>query len=418
MAEIVDCDEFGEITLRLDALVRGGELHLDDRIVQRGYISVALKAGQLCFRATKFVGLFPLNESVWIRVRPRADIYSLSFMLVRSGLIPKAVPEFSRGYTPIFASSAGVERIYVQSLLRSVAKIIRKGLVKEYVDETNAAPGRGRLLVAETVQAYASKGVRYKHRFRSSVLSSNVIKNIAVREALVGTFEWFDRNARRDPVVSQLRQSIAYFRAVPAWHGSKVELMQSISSELRSLPPRLTHYAEPLWISLLLLQSAVPEIAGDGFVKMESLIVDVSMVFEGFVRNVLSDVLAPLGYEVVDGNATTYHLFENSEKYKVQPDIVILRDGIALVVLDAKYKPSISEQDRYEVISFMDALGVQKGGFICPAVGGESYSAIGTTGSGKSLSCIRVDLALARHPDQMQQLRDGVLRILEGDAQP
>ncbi|MGR3343995.1 MAG: hypothetical protein ACU0DI_12360 [Paracoccaceae bacterium] len=49
--------------------------------------------------------------------------------------------------------------------------------------------------------------------------------------------------------------------------------------------------------------------------------------------------------------------------------MIIQREGAVVALPDAKYKPEPKVADRYEVLSFMDAVGVNLGGFVCPANG-------------------------------------------------
>ncbi|WP_432593003.1 5-methylcytosine restriction system specificity protein McrC [Stenotrophomonas maltophilia] len=413
MAELIDCEEFGEISVPISSLISGGEVRFDERIVQRGYVSVSIKDGRICLRATKFVGIFPLNEKLWIRVRPRANIASLSYILIESGAVPRAIPEFSRGYTPVFLPAEGVERLYAPSLLRGIERVLRKGFSKSYIDNLNSPPGRGRLMVAETAKMYAAKGIKYRHRFRQSILTSAIVRNIALREAVVSCLAWFRHKAPKDPMKGQLEKSLLLLRSIPPWHGKRSELVRELSREIRTLPASLGYYSDPLWVSLLLLQRAVPELSGEGFVKLESLIVDVSIAFEGYVRNKIAQRLQPLGYEVVDGNKVTFRLFDDTKINRVQPDIVIMFEGRPLLILDVKYKPSVSEQDRYELMAFMDALNVSFGGFVCPSVGDAHMRRIGRTRSGKHISCLRLDLSSQNSVESIDSLMLDVLRLID-----
>ena len=98
-AEVVECEEFGEIQVPASRLIRGGELRLDERIVGRGYLNVALSQGQVVFRADRFVGLIPVTDDLAIRVRPRATISNLSYVLARSGVAPLASFPWRRSKT-------------------------------------------------------------------------------------------------------------------------------------------------------------------------------------------------------------------------------------------------------------------------------------------------------------------------------
>lgn len=94
--------------------------------------------------------------------------------------------------------------------------------------------------------------------------------------------------------------------------------------------------------------------------------------------------------------------------------MIISKDGKIVALLDAKYKPDPKEQDRYEVLSFMDAMGVSIGGFVCPANGNDSSRYIGTTEAGKNVFSHRYDLAAADPNTESDKFCENVVRMIEG----
>lgn len=414
MPEIIECEEFEELSVRVSALLEDGELRLDERITTKGYLSAAMKGGQITLRATKYVGTIPLTTSISIRVKPRATITNLSYMLVRSGVIPTAISGFSRGYLPRFTVAENVEKIYGRSLLDGAKLIAKRGFMKEYIRPANPSPWRGRLLASDTVRRHAAKGVRYRHEFDHSTLSPSTIENIALKAALTQTKEWFQARDRRNPIISEAKAVLHDLWPVANWEGRRSDLVARLAQRIRTLSPHLHHYREPLWASLLILQSALPEVGFDGSVRLDSLIVDVSSVFEAYLRKELAERLRPHGYQVEDGNKAPAPLFKDAGLYSVHPDIVIKRNGAIIALLDAKYKPDPKEADRYEVLSFMDALGVSVGGFICPAVETDTSRYLGETESGKQLFSLRYDLAMVDPGAESDRLAQNVLQMLQG----
>ena len=154
--DVIDCEEFGEIQVAISSLIENRELRLDPRISGRGYLNVSLSRGQVVFRADRYVGLIPISDRLSIRVRPRADIANLSYMLAQSGVIPSAVQEFSRGYLPRFESGQGTEEIYYRSLLSAIERVISRGLMKSYIQVADPPAWRGRYLVSETVRRWSA----------------------------------------------------------------------------------------------------------------------------------------------------------------------------------------------------------------------------------------------------------------------
>lgn len=416
MVEIIDCEEFDEINLRVSALLDGDELRLDERITSKGYLTATMKAGQISLKATRFVGTIPLTESVSVRVKPRASIANLSYMLVRSGVAPSAIVGFSRGYMPRFVAAESVEKIYGRSLVDGAKLVARRGFAKEYLKPPRPAPWRGRLLASETVRRHAAKGVMYRHEFDQSVLSPSTIENMAIKAALITVRDWHKRNDRRNPIVGEASGLLHDLSAVEEWTARRSSLVSQLARKLQAIPVHLTHYRDPLWAAFLILQSVLPEVSHDGYVRLDSLIVDVSKVFEAFVRRELAIRLAAQSYEIEDGWKSPRPLLQDADDFSVHPDIIIRRGADVVALIDAKYKPDPKEQDRYEVISFMDAMGVTVGGFVCPTSGADTTRYLGTTATGKKLYSFRYDLA-ADNPDaEADKFAANVLKMINGSV--
>lgn len=417
MVEIIECEEFTDIDLRVSDLLEDGELRLDDRITGKGYLTAAIKAGSITLKANRFVGTIPVTSSVSVRVTPRASIANLSYMLVKSGIAPTAIVGFSRGYMPRFVAAEAVEKIYGRSLVDGARLVARRGFAKEYLKPVRQTPWRGRLLASETVRRHAAKGVTYRHEFDQSVLSTSTLVNVALKEALIAVRDWHKRHDKKNELIGETFLLLHDLSAVDSWTGRRSDLVAQLSRQLRSLPVRLAYYRDPLWAAFLILQSVLPEVSHDGYIQLDSLIIDVSKVFEAFVRRELSIRLSAQGYSVADGWKSPTPLFQDHHKFKVHPDIVIRRDGNVVALIDAKYKLDPKERDRYEVISFMDALGVTVGGFVCPAVDGDETRYLGVTSTGKKLYSFRYDLAAADPDVEADKFVANVLAMIDGSAE-
>lgn len=415
MREVLECEEFQELAVRVSALLDDGELRLDERINSKGYLSAALKSGQIVLRATRFVGTIPLTDDLAIRVRPRTSISNLSYMLVRSGIIPAAISGFSRGYLPRFVSTENPEKIYGRSLIDGAKLIAKRGFLKEYIRPANPSPWRGRLKASETIQRHFAKGLRYRHEFDHTTLSPATVENIALKAAIFRVKAWFQRYQPRDPIVAETKSLLHDLWSVPTWEGQDAELLSKLARKISTLSPLLSHYRDPLWTSLLILQSTLPEVALDGFVKLDSLIVDVSATFESFIRRELIERLQSRGYVIWDGNRSPAPFFQDNRTYSVHPDIIIRKSGSVVGILDVKYKPEPKEQDRYEVLSFMDATNVVIGGFVCPADRNDTSRYLGETASGKRMFSLRYDLAAEDPGKEAERLAQNVERMLNGE---
>jgi len=127
------------------------------------------------------------------------------------------------------------------------------------------------------------------------------------------------------------------------------------------------YYRDLLSIALFVLEHSSISLAIEGPVDLNAFAVNMDQVFEGYVRSVIADGLSAEGYSVKDGNQSERFLFENSNEYRIRPDILIEKAGRVVAVADAKYtKGKPSKDDMAQILSYMAAFGHSKGLLICP----------------------------------------------------
>jgi 5-methylcytosine-specific restriction enzyme subunit McrC len=411
--KIIECLEFEELQVGVKTLIENGEIKIDPRTSGKGYLAVSLRQGQVVFRADRHVGLIPINDALSVRVRPRATIANLSHMLAKSGVAPVAIPDFSRGYLPRFQVGPAVEKLYYKSLVVGIERVLARGMMKSYVKVQNPPAWRGRLLASDTIRRHFSRGVHYRHEFEFHSLSVGATENVALKEALQQVRGWMSKHDRKNPDLRRIDKILSELRDVPEWAGKKAALVEEIGRRVGLLPAHLNYYRDPLWTTFVLLQSKLPDVSEDGSVSLDSLIVDISKIFEAFVRRVLVDRAHQKGWNIRDGNLNPSNFFTNVGDYVVKPDIVIAKGKEPIAVLDAKYKIDPKEGDRYELLSFMDALNVKSGGFILPYRPGERSRYLGTTAGGKKMYSLRFDLSVDDLEEEADRLFYNVIELIE-----
>jgi 5-methylcytosine-specific restriction enzyme subunit McrC len=419
--DILIVDEHDDINVPIDRLLSGGEIALDKRIEKRGYFNIALSSGRVRLTTTRFIGLIPLTENLAVRVVPKVTISNLGKMMVKAGNIPAFIEDFSRGYLPSFAASEKAIEIYHGVLIAAVTKLRRLGIMKSYASLDQPPPWRGRLLVSQTVKTQIARGVRYKKSFDFQTLSTNIAANQLLKLALTVVLEWLrkstDNKVRRKipGILAHLRE----FDGVSAPARRTAELAAKIPALARNLPVQYRYYSEAMWITYVILQGLIPDPTKTGYVSLDSMIVDVSAVFEGYIRKILQEHSAMLSCHVKDGNAPANQhpfFFDRQQENRVKPDIILERQGKVEAILDVKYKKSVNEHDRYELLSFMEVTGAKEGAFIVPLLESSGGSIrLGTTLGGRRMSLIAFDLAAPVIEDEEVKLVKAVSRLIQGE---
>jgi 5-methylcytosine-specific restriction enzyme subunit McrC len=416
-AAIIDCEEFGVLEISANRLMVDGEISIDPRIAERGYLNVSLAKGRVVFRADRYVGLIPVADGLSIRVRPRALIGNIAHMIVRSGIAPAAIPDFSRGYMPKFETGVNAEKVYYAPLIGGVERILEAGMMKSYVQVENPPAWRGRFLASDTIKRHRARNVRYRNEFDYKTLSYGGCENVALKHSLKIVRAWLvaEKDRKLAPFVARADGAIERMAAIPDLKYDVGRLVQEIGRSAGRLPFQYSYYQDPLWTAYLLLQSRLPDMSAEGFVTLDSLIIDLSKVFEAYVRTVLIERAPAKGWRIVDGNLKPFPFFSGDSAYQVQPDMVVLKDGKPVALVDAKYKLEPKESDRYEVLSFMDTVGAARGGFVCPQKAGAASRFMGRTKVGKELSLLRFDLAAADIEAEANRFVENVSRMADGN---
>jgi 5-methylcytosine-specific restriction enzyme subunit McrC len=287
-------------------------------------------------------------------------------------------------------------------------------MMKSYVTVVDPPAWRGRLLVSDTIKRHRARNVRYKNEFDFKTLSYSGPENVALKHGVDIVRAWLVANDRKNAAIARADLVLKRMSGVPDHAGDIGALVRAIGRSAGRLPSHYSYYQDPLWTAYLLLQSKLPDLSADGFVTLDSLIVDLSKVFEAFIRTVLSERAGEKGWRIVDGNDKPYPFFTDNSKYSVHPDIVVVKDGVPVALLDVKYKPEPKESDRYEVLSFMDTTGIARGGFVCPLGPGGTSRYMGSTVGGKRFSVLRFDLAAADIEVEASRFADNVEKLVNG----
>lgn len=419
--DVYEVKEHEEIGIPLERLMVGGVFALDERIEKKGYLTVAIAQGQLRLKSTRFVGLIPLNKNAAVKVLPKANIQNLGKLIVKSGSLPTVLEGFSRGYRPNFELSKKATEIYHESLLSSANKIVSRGLMKDYVRVANPPKWRGRLLVSDTVKKFVAKGVRYDGVFDFRTLSYDIPENRAIKAAINDVVEWL----RKRPV-KEAREKLGIanaifsaFTSVSDTGDRRDSLLASIPKMAKSLPTHMQYYSEPLWTAYAILQASIPDVEEHGYIAMDSMIVDVSEVFESYTRIAIQERAGSQNLRVTDGNLRVNQrrfFSDGDEPYKVKPDIIIERGDSVAAVLEVKYKPSVNEHDRYQLLAFMEATGATHSAFVCPrSSDAEPSRFLGRTAGGRKMGIIRFDLGVDNLLAEEDRLFKNTMRLVDGN---
>lgn len=397
MRTIYSCAEFQEVNVPIAELVEDDRLNVYPAVLGRGFFDIDLRQGRLVVTAKSFIGLIPLNDRVALHVAPRFPIKNLFYVIARSDLSGRFLPGLGRGYELTPAPDFGAVRVFTERILEILGTASREGLLRKYLPRETSSHMSGELMISETVSRYRSAGIKHKYVWRSYDLSESTEENRLVKSALQKVASYYSNNQDADS--ESLRRAIEALMPI----FSRVELGSaglnqrriSIGRMIADLPSGKKWYAGLLWLSYLINGNKGVKIESLGAASFDTMVIDMAVVFESFVRNVVSTKIHQIGDDLVlrDGNRFPLPLFMDRNEHTVHPDLYLLRRGKPIVVIDAKYKPAFKASDRYEVLAFCDALRVRLAILLAPQIPGTCRKKyLGITPSGIRLVELRINL--------------------------
>jgi 5-methylcytosine-specific restriction enzyme subunit McrC len=396
--------EYAEVALPIKELLgEDGKLDIYADVAGKGYFDIDYRRGELVLKAKGHVGLIPISDRIAIRVEPRVSIHNLLYMVWRSGAELVSLRQYVRQYRDIPGSVKDPERLYVQTFLTAMRRAGETGLLKRYIRRRTESEMRGRLLLGATVSRFRSRGIKDQHAFEVHDHTVNIAENQILKATATRLLQRMtsERSPQGVEATRELRHLLSFFGAVDPTAVTSEWVARQVPRLVRGLPNSHLFYEPGLWLSYLISTRSGVAMEAVGRAKFETVIIDVADVFERYVRKLCQEHSGRHfgGCSVIDGNSRSVPLFVSGEKFPSKPDIYFKSGAMCLAVADAKYKPKVSSEDRYELLAFCESLGVKSAAFLCPALSGQPLvSHHGTTVSGKCVHVVRIDLA-AESPD-------------------
>jgi 5-methylcytosine-specific restriction enzyme subunit McrC len=347
--EPIACAEYEAVNIPINYLLgHDGRLQLNSEIEKGDYFSVSLRHGVLTLRTSGYVGYIPLTNQVVIYVRPRVPVINLNRMAEIAGT-PRITLAWLREYDLSGPWSESYADLYASALAAHVENIAANGLLRDYLrKEENSSFPRGRILIGPTVQSFSARGQYHKAVSTYFVRTADNPANRCLKYAmwLMGSHYAKASVRRRKSRLIQQRLNAAY----SSFDGVSLDQAQRFVADpfvagLRSLPAHRGYYREALDVALAITrqQGLLLDANIRGDVRLPSLILNMSDLFESYVRTVLQQhsIENRWTWQVLDGNAEgSRPLYKGQSLVKATPDIVIQDPGSARsVVVEVKYIP-------------------------------------------------------------------------------
>lgn len=445
---IVPVSEFEKVSLssiemaaRDNGVLDGDRISVYPDVLAKGLVSIERRADTTrggiiddFVAPGQLVGLLPLAKGVSLWVNPKVPVDNIDFMAKRYGsfLSPK-IKEIRRYFLSEDTSTSLWEKL-AGALVSLGERIAAEGIWHEYVQKESVGGSlAGRINPSKTISLFAARNIGYEVATTFFAREMDVSPNRILHQALrVVAGKATDGELKR-----RARRAVRPFQYVSPACREDIERLRDRSAEFSRSRPL---YSRALPIAeAVLFDEGLDSSSYDGWLDMDTLFIDMSDLFENYVRTVMSTTLGS-SFVVKDGNkvSPTIPLFEDgydslaestraicpnnqrgTKQNSADPDIIIERNDKIVLTPDVKYKPikgafSAKRGDIEQSITYAQRFGLSSALTIHPCTEpsqkGLHYSGrIGTI----QVFCYCIDLGTKDLPAEEQDLVNSIRILLQ-----
>jgi 5-methylcytosine-specific restriction enzyme subunit McrC len=426
--------EFESVAVDPDDILVNGRLDIYSSLGGKGYLEVRVGTERTDLRAHGHIGVIPVNDRLVLEVIPRVPIANLAHLLSVSGVSPVVLADAVRSYATEGTIYPSLAAVYATALRQAVDAITTQGLLREYErhEEITSFP-RGRVQIGRTIQRAFARGVRHKAAIAYFQRSVDNPSNRCLLYAVWWLSQYVDRvqDELSRGQRNRIRRDLNY-----AWHALPGVMLDTSESFLDDsmvlgaspLPTLRSYYRPALDLALTIIgRKAVMLEGSEGSLHLPSLVVDMSRVFEAYVRSVLVREARERVWSlaVLDGNLEpptggSGYLFEDSTEVKATPDVVLRqRDGSSPAIpllIEVKYKPAIGlpgRDDLNQAISYGAAFRSPIVVVVQPRADGAGNAGLHRLGKASEIEVYQYVMSLAADLQAEEAgLSDAIERLL------
>jgi 5-methylcytosine-specific restriction enzyme subunit McrC len=297
------------------------------------------------------VGFIILPSKRVLEIRPKVPVNSLFSMLAK--VYDPARRDIFRDNAQSYATMQDLFEYVVRIFTIESEDVLTAGLLKSYQKKTDVLTTvKGRLRLEETWHRF--QGLQDQHVCCFSNFTPDVTENRAIR---------FASHLLKQIRYKQKDLSSRLQRIDQALHA--VQYSENILEKLDGLDfNRLNERYRPALLLAKLLIDHLTFSGSSGDEPFLSYLIDMDWLFQAYLAQTLKDYARRFNWTVM---TTPRHYLDMEKSIAVEPDILLIVNLKPVLIVDAKYKLSASQEDIYQMIAYCHALDLQKAILVHPA---------------------------------------------------
>lgn len=360
----IPIEEHGETELPRELVLADGMIDLYEDVQSRFEIGYSKKERRLFIRAGRWIGYVPLNDKYALRINTRVPVSNLEQIIGRSSYMKlEMLGKYMQNYGESHDKPQSLYDVLTDNFLNALDAIWKEGLAKSYKrQDFQSSMPFGRIDPFRTTMNFIIKRQPVAH-FSAFYRSVDFGPNQLIKDALIElsrTYQSLDsENRHQSNRLLRIRDAMLHLSEVNSSVRPPLERSQ-VHDFVNHVTQSRPSYVLSVRLAELIsegLSISIRDTVGD--IKLPVLLVDMSKIFESYVRETLKRYRDSFGnYVVLDGNRSDREgakslLFNrldvSEDNPATTPDIVVRDQSDIHLVIDVKYKPPKSIPDRGDI---------------------------------------------------------------------
>lgn len=343
-------------------------------------IHIHIRREEIGLEIQGLVGAIPLLNGDTIQIIPKIGrVNFLRLLFKAEGFQRDLDREFDDFVKYSVEDDQNIASFVACQLMVSADEIIKRspkqGRVKRRREGLFAIGQLDAMATALNIASHKSEPIVYYAKERTP----DIPENRVITEAILRGWLMLDET-ERDRFRSIREKWLGRFaRAKKLW--ADLEHVEQGFASARYGGPR-DYYRKALMLSQIVLGSNGLGFNEAATIEGDSVLLRADDIFEKYLRNVISGAYSEDGYVVTKGGTSVTTLYTDGS-HKLEPDIVISREGHIQLIIDSKYK-AVTNDDHCQMHTYLTIFGVKRGLLLAPLVYGDKedireYSTVDNT---------------------------------------
>lgn len=298
-----------------------------------------------------YVGVIRLDCGYQIEILPKvmtSDVKEIKKTLIHMITSLKNFPCRNFNMVNLRVERMSIYEIFICMYIQEVQLLIKKGISSAYLSKVdNQNYFKGKLLINEHIKYNFAK--RYQFYVSYEEFDINRVENKLIKSTLIK----LNKESTYHKNKKELMRLLGYFDQVTP---SKSYSSDFLKVNLDRTAKVYSNLME--WSKVFLMNKSFSIFSGES--NMQSLLFPMEKLFESYVAQQLKKILYDCSCDI-DIQVKEYYLFDQPQKFGLQPDIVITKADGKKIILDTKWKRlinnskhnyGISQSDMYQVYAY------------------------------------------------------------------